>query len=64
MARPAMRSPPHGLGRLASILTCPRRASQPLAANYVRFAFCKGDDTIAEACKRLALLTKDAHSAS
>ena len=29
-----------------------------LAANYVRFAFCKSDDTIREACDRLEALTK------
>ena len=27
-----------------------------LAANYIRFAFCKSDETIIEACDRLAAL--------
>jgi len=30
-----------------------------LAANYVRFAFCKGDDTLLEACRRIEALVSD-----
>jgi len=32
--------------------------NKALAANYVRFAFCKSDETIIEACDRLATLTQ------
>jgi len=33
-----------------------------LSANYVRFAFCKSDETIVEACERLAALTQGAQA--
>jgi len=33
--------------------------NKALAGNYVRFAFCKSDETIIEACDRLYELTKD-----
>lgn len=31
-------------------------SNKHLGANYVRFAFCKGDDTLDEACKRIEAL--------
>ena len=33
--------------------------NKQLAANYVRFAFCKSDETIVEACDRLAAITSE-----
>jgi len=33
-----------------------------LAANYVRFAFCKSDETLQEACRRIEALVKGADS--
>ena len=32
--------------------------NKELAANYIRFAFCKGDDTLEEACARIQKLVE------
>ena len=34
--------------------------NKALAANYIRFAFCKGDDTLEEACERIQRMVRDA----